>query len=504
MATRLALRLMKGAKNGDGQAQVSLGKLYLSGGEGLAVNYEAALRWLLPAARGGFADADLLIADCVALDRAGFQIHRYMDACQRAAARGHSAGHCALGDIYSSRIDAAVDLGKAQAAYRVAAQAGHVAAARKLGLLLAQSSQLETTRPSEEAAHWLRSAAAAGDRLAAQSLGELLWRNGDCEAARWLELEAQRGDLEAMHRLGEILCSQPDAEKSRRGAFWLEKAARKGHPLALRRYGRLHVRSFNNAPSGLPNSPLKALSLLERAAAAGVSEALWDLARIYEMPRGSWSNIDKARQYLEQAANAGVREAELELGTRLSRRKNDRSAWIAAGNWLSRAAGKGSSEARAILERIADRAFDWPAATVRQQEDILTNTRDGHPIVAARLELAARFGLSTREMLFINPLDVDRVWGIEVDLSKHFTRMSWRLVIIESVEQRVALTRAREAFLAAEATSLDRTGLSTKNKVRRFKTICRRLSVDPSLFVRDWKARPILLDQYPFQRPHPG
>ncbi len=495
MATRLAQQLISAARSGDGQAQLSLAKLYLSGGEGLAANYEAALHWLVLAAQRRSTDADLLIAECVALDRAGSQLHRYMDASQRAAAQGHAAGHCALGDIYSRSTDAAIDLGKAQAAYRVAAEADYIVAARKLGLLLVEGSQRVANRPSEEAVHWLRSAAAAGDQPAVQALGELLWRNGDYEAAQWFEPDAQRGDLDAMYRLGDILCRQSDGERVKRGAYWLERAARKGHSLALWRYGRLHYRPFNNAPTGLPSSPLTASRLLKRAAEAGASEALWDLARIHEIPRLSWGDIDKAHQYLEQAANAGVCEAELELGKRLSRHKNDRSAWIAAGHWLSRAAEKGSSEARAILERIADRASNWPPATVSRQEEILTNIRDEHPMVAARLELAARFELSTREMVFINPLDVDRAWCIEVDLSRDFKRMPWRLVIIESADQRLALTRAREAFLVADRTSLDLTGLSTENRVRQLKTICLRLKADPSLFVRNWKSGRMLLDQ---------
>lgn len=486
MATRLAQRLMKGARTGDAQAQLSLGKIYLSGGEGLAANHNAALHWFVHAAREGLAEADMLIAECVALDCAGTEIQVHLEACQRAAAQGHAAGHCALGDIYAARSGSAPDLDKAEAAYRAAARAGHHAAARKLGLLLAQHPRPEASRTSDEAAHWLQLAASAGDRSAAQGLGKLLWHNGDYKAARWLEPEAQRGDPEAMYRLGEILCRQSDAERAQRGAYWLERAARKGHAQALWRFGRLHIREFSDARTGLPHSPLQASRLLERAAAQGVSQAFWDLARIYEIPRFSRRDLGKARQYLEQAARAGITEAELELGKRLSRYKNDRGAWIAAGHWLSRAREKGSSEAGALLARIADRAFAWPQATVLQQEEALNAIRERQPIVAARLELAARFGLSAREMLFINPLDIDRAWGIEVDLFRYFKRMPWRLVMIESEQQRLALRRACEAFLAVDDSSLDLSALSTTARARQLKAVCTRLAVAPSLFVHNW------------------
>lgn len=487
MATRLAQQLMRGARKGDARAQMNLGRLYLSGGEGLPANQKAALHWLSLAAKEGDAEADALIAECIALDRAGSEIHHFIEVCKRVAAKGHAAGYCALGDIYSSRA-AAADLDKAQAAYRAAARAGHAPAARKLGLLLAQNPPTETRCAGEEAAHWLQLAATAGDQPAARGLGKLLWHNGDFNAARWLEPEAQRGDPEAMYRLGEILCRQSDAERAQRGAYWLERAARLGHPQALWRYGRLHIRHFDDLPTGLPHSPLQASRLLERAAAHGVTQAIWDLARIYEMPRFSRRDLGRARQYLEQAATAGIAEAELELGKRLSRYKGDRSAWISAGHWLSRAGKKGSSEAKAILGLIADRALDWPQVTMRRQEEILNNIRDKQPIVAARLELAARFGLSAREMLFINPLDADREWSIEVDLFRYFKRMPWRLVLIESAAQRVTLTRACEAFLAADSSSLDLTAVSTTGRARQLKTIGSRLAIDPALFVRNWKA----------------
>ena len=489
MATRRAQQLLKGARSGDIEAQLGLGRIYLSGGEGLPANHRAALQWLAQAAQSGHAEADALIAECVALDRAGPQLHLYQDACERAAAQGHPEGLCALGDIYAASAAADSDRSKAHEAYRAAAQAGSALAARKLGLLLAQDAPPESPGASGEAVHWLHTAAAAGDSQAAKSLGTLLWHNGDHKAARWLEPQAQSGDVDAMYRLGEILCRQNDGERARRGAFWLERAARGEHPQALWRYGRMHVRSSpGDALSGLPYSPLQASRLLERAAAAGASEAYWDLARIYEMPRFSRRNLAKARQYLEQAANAGIAEAELELGKRLTRYKNDRGAWISAGRWLSRSARKGSGEATALLERIAGRAPAWPADIERRQDETLDALRERHPTLGARLELAARFGLSAREMLFIDPPGIDREWAIEIDLNSHFKRVPWRLVLIESERQRLALNRAAEAFLDADPGTPELSAVSTMGRARQLGAICLRLNVDPALFVRNWKA----------------
>ena len=358
MATRLAQRLIKTARSGDTEAKVSLGKLYLFGGEGLAANEKAALHWLSQAAHEGLAEANVLIAECVARGSAGNEIHHYKNACQQAAEQGHPAGFCALGDIYASPSDQVVDLERAREAYLKAAQSGHLGAATKLGLLLANEGEERLREASNEAARWLKLAADAGDQGAAQGLGKLLWRNGDCEAARWLEPDARRGSPEAMYCLGEILCRQGDRARAEQGVYWLEQAARNDHPLGLWLYGRMHVRQLGGSDSVLPHSPLQAARLLERAAAHGVSKALWDLARIYEMPRFSRRDPGRARQYLEQAAHAGVAEAQLELGRRLARYKNDHSAWITAGRWLSSAGEQGNEDAVALLERIADRAPD--------------------------------------------------------------------------------------------------------------------------------------------------
>ena len=426
-----------------------------------------ALIWLSRAAKADIIEAASLIADRVALDCAGSAIHQYLEPCQRVAALGIASGHCALGKIYSSQISAADCLDKAEAAYRTAAQAGHIPAARELGMLLARQSKPDEGGRGNNARHWLQMAAVAGDQQAVRALAELLWRAGDRE----------------------ILCNEADKEKAQRGAYWLERAVRKGHGRATWRYGRLHVRDFRSAPTGLPHSFVQASRLLERAAAAGVSEALWDLARIYKMEGFSRRDIHKARDYLEKAANAGICEAELELGKHLARYKNDRPMWIAAGRWLSRAAEAGLSEASVILERISTRAPDWPPAVVLKQTEILENIRDEHPIVAARLELAARFGLTARETLFINPLNADHGWCLEVDLCKYFKQKLWRLVTIDSADQRLALERACAAFLAPGKSNLDLRGLSTRTRAFQMEAILLPLLVDISWFVRNWKAQ---------------
>lgn len=63
MATREGQRLYKAARQGDPQAQLALGRLYLEGGEGLGRNPASALEWLLRAWKAGVAEAAVIIVE---------------------------------------------------------------------------------------------------------------------------------------------------------------------------------------------------------------------------------------------------------------------------------------------------------------------------------------------------------------------------------------------------------------------------------------------------------
>lgn len=483
MATRISQRLIKDARANNPLAQLNLGKLYLFGGEGLAANHDAALHWLSRAAQAGMQEAALLIAERIPVEHVGVKGTDYLSACRQAAALGSAAAHCNIGDsLAATNLHAAFD------AYCVAAENGYVPAARKLALLLVAHPELDYDQ-GKGAKYWLNIAAAAGDRQSIHALADLLWRAGDIKAEKWLEIEATSGETEAMYRLGELLYVQGKQEGGKRAAYWFEKAARKAHARALWRYGRLHVRLFSSTPTGLPHSPLQAARLLERAAALGVPEAIWDLARIYEMPGYSKRCLARAREYLERAARAGVLEAELELGRRLAKYKNDQRAWLDAGVWLSRAAERGSIEASVLLMRISDHAPEWPADRVVEQEKALGKICTDHPIIAARLGLAACFGLSTREMLFIDPIDAEQKWCLNVDLSKHFKYKPWRLVAIDTLRQRQALKHARETFLTTKASVLHLGGATTRDRARKLELILTSVVIAPSLFLRDWKSQ---------------
>jgi TPR repeat protein len=178
-----------------------------------------------------------------------------------------------------------------------AAEAGHAAAMRELGLRYRDGSGAPVD--AEVAARWLRSAAAAGD---AQAMYEI----GENRAA------AEKGYPPAMVRLAEDTGDRA----------WLEKAAAAGYANAWTKLGQL-----------------------DRAAAAGDPEAKVLLAEKSRKPKEAF------QLYLE-AAQAGYAPAMLRLGDCTMEGRGTSRSEIDAVNWYRQAARAGSREALDKLARL--------------------------------------------------------------------------------------------------------------------------------------------------------
>ncbi len=240
-------------------------------------------------------------------------------------------------------------------------------------------------------------------------------------------------------------------------------------------------------PAGLPRSLKQAARLLERAAAAGVAEAWWDLARLYAQRGFSGRDLARARQCLETAARLGVPAAQLSLGEALAARSGELKSLLEAGRWLTHALEAGEAGAARLLEGLAGHARPWPAETLQRQEAALAEIAREHAAVAARLALAARFDLDARETLFLDPRTAAQGWCLLADVGKHFTYKPWRLVRVEDAAQGAALARLRTVFADAAIAAADFEGTARTRK-RRLESLLRRLALDPGLFIRDWQA----------------
>jgi TPR repeat protein len=172
MASRTGLALLRNARAGDAQAQLALGRVYLTGEHGLGKSHATAYHWLEMAARAGLEEAWREIGGQIPLE--------------------------------SLKEPAA-----ALPWYRRAAAAGVANAQRSVGLWLVEQGSMQA-------------AAQAGNAQAGQA--PLLE-----EGLELLGQAGEQGDLRAQEMLGELFLAGRHVPKDRqRARLWLERAAQQG------------------------------------------------------------------------------------------------------------------------------------------------------------------------------------------------------------------------------------------------------------------------------------
>lgn len=488
MATREFIKLMSRARKGEAQAQLELGRLYLSGCKGVRPNSSAALNWFVEAWETGCHEAAHEIARIEAIGVFPEDLRKsYMAACDHAATAGSPAANFALAEIHAG-------MGYTETArryYRTAATTGHPRAALRLGCLILDDPSADEN--AEAARNWLEVAAEAGEMGAIKELAEILVRDEDPAAIPWLRILARDNDTVAMAELARLLLERSSEEAWLEARDLLTQAARKGNPLAMWLWGRMHVRQLRDPKLKkiCVHSPRKAIALLERAAGMGVAEAHWDLARIHALPKTPNADSRAFRRHLEAAANAGIPAAQLKLARRLMLRRDSPEAWLRAGEYLVAACNHGSSRnlAERFLDEIADRAPAWPSEVLRAQAHLLPVIREHSPSLAARLNLAATLGLTTREALFVDLDGADCGSFFLADVRKHFVYNPWRLIHVTTQSQREALGDAME--LARDVSDRKAEVLiraTTRARARQLDAfLTRRLQIDPAIFIHDWR-----------------
>jgi TPR repeat protein len=188
----------------------------------------------------------------------------------------------------------------------------------------------------------------------------------------------------------------------------------------------------------------KAVRWLLQAGEQGLAEAWYALSRIYVKPEFSQRNVIEAQKYLERAAEMGYRDAQLECGNAAwrARRENEGND-VRAVFWLQKAAAQGCAKAAAMLRKIAPRTRGaWqdlgPVLKGRDLSD--------YPLLAARLELALAFGLSRAEALLLDVRHADRGHCLVVDIRASYGRSRRRLVPVDTPQERQLLDRIVHLF----------------------------------------------------------
>jgi TPR repeat protein len=480
MANREELAIIRGARAGRAESQLALGKLYLFGSAGLPKSLPTALHWLERAARQDCADAWRLIGSHIPLElarRGGAALarwyeHAYDDGVVRA---GLVFAQLVLGEPGAPVAPAAVRA-KALRALEDAAQAGFPEAqwvlARQPGappaeVATAVGAAPVAERPADQ--RWLRRAADSGVAEAQFALLEQAWEDGEQQRyleralplARALVQAAGNGkgtqrpspdEVTLLSRCARVLAAQPQplAEPAELYRFWELAAAEHDRHAQLALglwYARMQVDGKRVAAGSGSANFKKAIRWLTLAGEQGLSEGWYALSRIYIKPEFSQRNVADAQRYLERAADMGYRDAQLECGNNAwrARRENENND-VRAVYWLQKAAAQGCAQAAAALRKIAPRSNAPAYIETGALLAAVGERAAAHPLLAARLELAALFNLTRAEALLLDVRAADQGHCLVIDIRASYGRSKRRLVVVETAQERQALDRLVRLF----------------------------------------------------------
>ncbi|MBE6418260.1 MAG: sel1 repeat family protein [Akkermansiaceae bacterium] len=269
--------LQQAAKKGVTEAYVPLADCYEQG-VGVAADMEQARRWYESAIQVGVRGANASMAELCFKegDYAGAYTH-YETA--RDSLTAEQLSHAAAA---SCRLAESADTRSAPAYYQqavwyltLAAQKGSTAAAVELGNMYYHGVGVEAaSRPV--AADYYAMAAEQGDAaaccLAAWCLLETATPEADARAVQYLQQAAEQGNAEACYNLALCILSARGLPRDEHSAVsWLQQAADRQHPAALRKLAFIYR---DATPAQLP----AAIGYFEKAARLGDAEAQYNLA----------------------------------------------------------------------------------------------------------------------------------------------------------------------------------------------------------------------------------
>lgn len=467
MANREELQLLRKARAGNAESQFALGKLYLFGSKSLPQSLTTALHWLSRSAGQGNMAAKLLIGNhipydvaCLYPDREALEMW-YREALGEGS---HQAG-LMLAKLMLSSGTAIKEEKQSEAIGILETIADHdmPEAQWLLAELVRNSGNRSPLK--DHALKWTARAASAGIPDAQIALIEHTWKNGDYTTflqhalpiahsllQSGTQQETSSVDEQSARLLlhcGQLLREEKGDHAAEIQSMW-EIAARHKNTEAAFLLGLWHARMDENgkrtAFGASSTSFKKAIHWLTQAGEQGLPKAWYALSLIYQKAEFSQRSLSNAQRYLETAANLGHPRAQYERGLHAWRnRREDESGDIQAAYWLQKAMGNGETEAAMMLNRIADRAT--PASwAVEAQKQLTRETISSHPFLAARIELAAVFGLSRPEALLLDIHSADRGHCLLVDIREFYRRSKRRLILIQTGKERQTISRISRLF----------------------------------------------------------
>lgn len=505
MANREELAIIRGARAGQVDAQLALGQRYLFGGGGLPQNMTTALHWLDRAARQDAAEAWRLIGRHIPYA----QVARTARPAEYRVwfERAYDAGDASAGLVFAQLVlqqapplvPAAVDAALRRKALRALEAAAHAGMADAQWLLAQQmdatdgaTSDLQalaaaqplvantasgTPATSDNATlSWASRAADSGVAQAQLALAEHAWAESDWDGflRRALPLarvlmqrlppapegdmsESLRGalqglaeaELRLLSRCAQALLYSEDADQEELLQLLTLAAAagdRTAQYLLGLRFARMESPGARSPQAGGSANYKKAIRWLTLAGERGVADAWYALSRIYLKPEFSQRSLPDALVFLERAAGIGHAVAQLECGANAWRHRREvADNDVRALYWLQKAAAQGNMEAAALLMKIATVATPapWAQAALRQLTREISNAQ---PFLAARIELAAVFGLSRAEALLLDVNAADCEHCLLVDIRAQYARSKRRLILLRTADELQLLQRIERLF----------------------------------------------------------
>ncbi|KAJ3412433.1 hypothetical protein HDV05_000737 [Chytridiales sp. JEL 0842] len=317
-------RYLAQAEIGDTYSQVILGKAFLNGTGGVAVNPVAAMDWFQMAADQGVAEAQVqvgvILEEGLLLKKKGKgessakkgkaaeipeeDLRRAADMYKRAADQGDTDGMTKLGRCYMNGWGVKKDEVKAAIWYKVAAHLGGPRAQNQLGWCYWKGKGVP--KDWKEAVKWYKTSAAQQHPEGQINYGLSFLYGWDgvtdhIEAVKWLWLAAENNVQAACLELGVCIEKGNGVQKNPSVAvLWYKKAAEMGYARAQEKLGTY----FMNG-NYVEKDPVEGVKWLRMAAEQGYYPAQGRLGLAYQKGNGVEVDMVQAVQWFQKATLQG-------------------------------------------------------------------------------------------------------------------------------------------------------------------------------------------------------
>ena len=306
------------AKKGYAEAQVLVGDCLATGRGVLFEDTKEALKWYRAAAEQGLPKAQHRLFACYR-DGIGCERNRANAAkwCRKAAEAGFDEAMYDMGLLYLSGIGVEANAKSAFKWFHKGAELGNLRAIYMVGVCYRNGTGVE--QDEDEAARWQnkaleswRQCADAGDVNAMLLLARLAEKE-DCdreEAAKWYRKAAEKGNAAAQFKLALCYCQGEGVEEDAEvAAQWMLKAAEQGADAEAQWF----MGCFYQKGKGVEQNPAEAVKWFARSAKKNWPRAKHSLALCYWRGDGVQKDEAKAERLLEEAVESGNADASDDL-----------------------------------------------------------------------------------------------------------------------------------------------------------------------------------------------